>query len=934
MLSPQVLESVALVIGAEACPTALMDQWAPGRVMINAYGPTETTVDVALSAPLAAESGAVPIGSPVSGAALFVLDGWLRPVPVGVVGELYVAGAGVGVGYMGRAGLSATRFVACPFGGSGARMYRTGDLVWWGADGQLRYVGRADEQVKIRGYRIELGEVRAAFGGLDGVKQAVVIAREDRPGDKRLVGYVTGTAEPAAARAALAERLPAYMVPAAVVVIDALPLTVNGKLDRRALPAPEYQDIGQYRAPATRTEEILAGIYARVLGVQRVGVEESFFDLGGDSLSAMRLIAAINTALDAGLSVRTLFEAPTVAQLAPRIGGERARPELLVAGERPEVVPLSFAQNRLWFIDQFQGPSPIYNMAVGLRLRGRLDADALGAALADVVGRQESLRTLFAAHEGIPRQLVVPVERADFGWQITDATGWPEGRLGEAIDTVARHPFDLATEIPMRARLFRVADDEHVLVAVVHHIAADGSSITPLVADLGVAYASRCAGRAPGWADLAVQYADYTLWQRAQLGDLADSGSRIAAQLGYWEDALAGMPEHLQLPTDRPYPPVTDYRGDIVAIDWPAELQQQVARVAREHNATSFMVMQAALAVLLSNLSASSDVAVGFPIAGRSDPALDELVGFFVNTLVLRVDLAGDPSVAELLAQVRGRSLAAYEHQDVPFEVLVERLNPVRSLTHHPLVQVMLAWQNWQHNSDPVVGLALGDLQITPLPLDTRTARVDLSFSLAECWSEVGEPAGIGGGVEFRTDVFDADSIQTLIERLRRVLVAMTTDPARRLSSIDVLDVAERARLDEVGNRAVLTRPAPVAVSVPELFAAQVARAPEAVAVTFGDLSMTYRELDEAANRFAHLLSGYGVGPGARVALLLERSAQAVVAMLAALKTGAAYLAIDPALPAARMQFMLDDAAPIAAVTTAGLRRSARRVRSGGHRYQ
>ena len=467
--------------------------------------------------------------------------------------------------------------------------------------------------------------------------------------------------------------------------------------------------------------------------------------------------------------------------------------------------------------------------------------------------------------------------------------------------TRSRHPFDLAAEIPLRARLFRVAEDEHVLVAVVHHIAADGSSITPLVADLGVAYASRCAGQAPGWAPLAVQYVDYTLWQRAQLGDLADSGSRIAAQLGYWEQALAGMPEHLQLPTDRPYPPVADYRGDHVVVDWPAELQQQVARVAREHNATSFMVIQAALAVLLSNLSASSDVAVGFPIAGRSDPALDELVGFFVNTLVLRVDLAGDPSVAELLAQVRGRSLAAYEHQDVPFEVLVERLNPVRSLTHHPLVQVMLAWQNWQHNSDPVAGLALGDLQVTPLPLDTHTARADLSIALAERWSEVGEPAGIGGAVEFRTDVFDAGSIQTLIERLQRVLVAMTTDPARRLSSIDVLDVAERARLDEVGNRAVLTWPAPVAVSVPVLFAAHVARTPEAVALTFGDLSMTYRELDEAANRLAHLLSGYGVGPGGCVALLLERSAQAVVAMLAALKTGAAYLAIDPALPEARI---------------------------------
>ncbi len=920
-LCPQGLESVALLLGGEACPAEVVDQWAPGRVVINAYGPTEATVYASMSAPLSVGAGVVPIGAAVSTAALFVLDGWLRPAPAGVVGELYVAGRGVGVGYVGRAGLTAARFVACPFGGPGARMYRTGDLVRWRADGQLDYLGRADEQVKIRGYRIEPGEVQAALSGLDGVEQAVVIAREDRPGDKRLVGYVTGTADPAGVRAALAERLPAYMVPAAVVALDALPLTVNGKLDTRALPAPDYHDTDHYRAPASPTEEILAGIYARVLGVERVGVDDSFFELGGDSLSAMRLVAAVNTGLDAGLAVRAVFEAPTVAQLAPRIGADGGRLEPLVAGQRPAVVPLSFAQSRLWFIDQLQGPSPVYNMAVGLRLGGRLDADALGAALADVVDRHESLRTLFPAVEGIPRQLVVPPERADLGWDVVDATGWPVSRLGEAIEETARHSFDLAAEIPLRARLFRVGDDEHVLVAAVHHIAADGWSITPLVADLGVAYASRCAGRAPGWAPLAVQYVDYTLWQRAQLGDLEDSDSRIAEQLAYWEEALAGMPEHLDLPTDRPYPPVADQRGARVVVDWPAALQQRVRGVAGEHNATGFMVIQAALAVLLAKLSASSDVAVGFPIAGRRDPALDELVGFFVNTLVLRVDLAGDPSVAELLAQVRGRSLAAYEHQDVPFEVLVERLNPTRSLTHHPLVQVMLAWQNLPgHISEPAAGLALGDLQVTQMPVDTHTARMDLSFSLAERWTEAGEPAGIGGAVEFRTDVFDAESIQTLIQRWRRVLEAMTADPTRRLSAMDVLEESEHARLDGWGNRAVLTQSAPAAVSVPVLFAEHVARAPEVVAISFEGRSLTYRDLEEAANRLAHLLTGRGVGPGQCVALLLERSAQAVVAMLAVLKTGAAYLAIDPALPDARIEFMLADAAPTAAITTAGLR--------------
>ena len=471
----------------------------------------------------------------------------------------------------------------------------------------------------------------------------------------------------------------------------------------------------------------------------------------------------------------------------------------------------------------------------------------------------------------------------------------------------------------MRATLFRIADDEHVLVAVVHHIAADGWSITPLVADLAEAYEARQQGRAPGWARLPVQYVDYTLWQREQLGDFDDSDSRIGAQLAYWQQTLAGMPEHLQLPTDRPYPPVADQRGARLEVNWPAELQARMREVAREHNATSFMVMQAALAVLLSKISASSDVAVGFPIAGRRDPALDELVGFFVNTLVLRVELTGDPTVAELLAQVRQRSLGAFEHQDVPFEVLVDRLNPTRSLTHHPLVQVMLAWQNWQDN-DSAAELTLGDVQVTPLPVDTHTARTDLTFSLAERWSEAGEPAGIGGGVEFRTDVFDADTIEVLVERLRRVLESMVADPGRRLSSVDVLDEAEYARLDGWGNRAVLTESASPAVSIPVLFAAQVARAPEAVALTFEGRSLSYGELDEAANRLAHLLAGQGAGPGESVALLVPRSAEAIVSILAVLKTGAAYVPVDPAHPDARIEFMLGDAAPVAAITTADLR--------------
>ncbi|TDZ78580.1 Linear gramicidin synthase subunit D [Mycobacteroides salmoniphilum] len=919
------LDLAAVIFGGEALAPHRLSGWFEDHPesprLINMYGITETTVHASFREIVAADANGTdsPIGVPLGHLAFAVLDDWMRPVTVDVVGELYVAGPALGYGYLGRAPLTTTRFVACPFGEPGTRMYRTGDLVCWGADGQLRYLGRADEQVKIRGHRIELGEIQSVLLGLEGVDQAVVIAREDRPGDKRLVAYIAGTADPVALRAALADRLPSYMVPVAVITLHSFPLTVNGKLDKKALPAPEYQSVDQYRAPANPTEEILAGIYAQVLGLDRVGVDDSFFDLGGDSLLAMRLVAALNRSMDAGLEERAVFDAPTVAQLMLRIGGAEGRLEPLIAGARPVVMPLSFAQSRLWFIDQLHGPSPVYNLTVGLRLQGTLDQDALGAAFVDVLNRHESLRTLFPAVDGRPQQLVVAEEEIEFGWDVVDASGWSVGRLQESIADSARHSFNLSTEIPLKASLFQTAEDDHVLVAVVHHIAADGWSITPLVADLGVAYASRCAGQAPDWKPLAVQYADYTLWQRAQLGVLDDSESRISRQLTFWEEALAEMPERLALPTDRPYPLVADQRGARVDVSWPADLQQQVNRLAREHNATSFMVMQAALAVLFSKLSASSDVAVGFPIAGRRDPALDELVGFFVNTLVLRVDLAGDPSVTEVLAQVRARSLGAFENQDVPFEVLVERLNPARSLTHHPLVQVMLAWQNVPGQiGDARGGLGLADLQLTQLPLDTHSARMDLSFSLSESWTESGEAAGISGTVEFRTDVFDTGSVETLIDRLQRVLEAMTADDTRPLSAIDVLDTEELAQLDGWGNRAELARPE-IPVSIPALFAQQVARVPGAVAVCFDGSHLSYQELDEASNRLAHLLVQYGVGPGERVALLFSRSVEAIVAILGVLKTGAAYVPIDPAVPDTRLEFVVADAEPVVAVTTADL---------------
>ncbi|HZU46662.1 MAG TPA: amino acid adenylation domain-containing protein, partial [Mycobacterium sp.] len=520
----QQLNLEAVVFGGEALQPQRLRTWLHNHPrsphLINMYGITETTVHASLREIVHrdADSDASPIGVPLADLAFFVLDGWLRAVPAGVVGELYVAGAGVACGYLGRGSLTASRFVACPFGAPGLRMYRTGDVVRWGADGQLQYLGRADEQVKIRGYRIELGEVQAALAGLDGVQQAVVIAREDHPGDKRLVGYITGTAEPADIRAQLLKRLPAYMVPAAVVALEALPLTVNGKLDTRALPAPEYTDTDRYRAPASAVEEILAGIYAHVLGVERVGVDDSFFDLGGDSLSAMRVIAAINSGLDPGLSARTLFDAPTIAQLAPRIRRDAGSAKPLLAVERPAVIPLSFAQSRLWFLNRFEGGAATYNMPTALRIRGALDVEALDAALDDVIARHESLRTIFPDIDGVPVQQVLAAQAGMWRRGGAAVVSLPEEELAGELMALAVYRFDLSSEIPIRAQIYSVAPDEHVVGIVVHHIAFDGWSRAPMVRDVGEAYRARREGRAPQWAPLAVQYVDYTLWQRAQFG--------------------------------------------------------------------------------------------------------------------------------------------------------------------------------------------------------------------------------------------------------------------------------------------------------------------------------------------------------------------------------------------------------------------------------
>lgn len=619
-------------------------------------------------------------------------------------------------------------------------------------------------------------------------------------------------------------------------------------------------------------------------------------------------------ALDRSGVVGTLVDAPSVPGLVIPMGSAADGVQPLVAAAPPKPVPLSYGQRRLWFIDQLEGPSPLYNMAVGLRLSGRLDTEALCTAVTDVASRHRSLRTVFPVTDGIPEQRVVDATAADTGWQITDAATWSAARLQQAIAARVGYRFHLANQIPLRTELFSVGADEHVLVIVMHHIAADRWSLGPLLRDLATAYTARRAGAAPGWEELALHYADYSRWQRAQLGDADDPASTISAGLVYWQQTLAGLPERLELPTDRPYPQVAGHAGASIAVDWPVALHRRIAWLAREHRATSFMVIAAGAAALLAGLTGSTDIAVGIPVAGRTDPAFEEMVGLFVNTVVLRVSLAGDPNLTELITRVREASLDAYEHQDVPFEVIVERLNPTRSLTHHPLIQVMLAWQS----AAPADELILPGLRVGSVPADTQAAHLDLTLTFGDRFAPSGAPAGINGEITYRTDVFDASSIERLRDRLQRLLTAMTDDPSAPLSSIDALDADEHAHLDEIGNRAALAKTT-APVSIPALFDAQVARTPRAVALVGVDRTLAYAQLERAANRLAHALIDAGVGPGAVVALLLARSIPATIAILAVLKTGAAYLPIDTQHPSARIAFMLNDATPKAAITTTDL---------------
>ncbi|PXX56266.1 amino acid adenylation domain-containing protein [Nocardia tenerifensis] len=883
----------------------------PRITVRTTYGPTEMTLCVTQTPWRHGDQvgTSVPLGTPLDNTRLFVLDDGLRPVPIGTVGELYLAGAGLARGYVNRPELTAARFVANPFGGPGARMYRTGDLARREADSTLTFLGRVDDQVKIRGFRIELAEIEAALAAVDTVREAAVIVREARPGDKRLVGYLVPAVDKtsidtAKVRERLAKTLPDYSVPSAFVVLERFPLTPNGKLDRAALPAPEYAAGSARRNPGNAREHALCDLFADVLGVPEIGVDDSFFELGGDSLLAIRLLNRVRGSLGIEAGIGALFDNPTVAGFSRHLSGDagRARPAVVPVSPRPDLVPVSFAQRRLWFLDRLAGPSATYNIPVVTRIAGELDEDALTAAVADVMARHEALRTVYVELDGEPFQRIIPAAETPAAVSFTRCA--PEEADAVVVRACA-HLFDLAIDPPLYVHVVQSVAGESLVVLVIHHSAGDGWSMDPLSADLSSAYAARLGGAAPDWAPLPVQYVDYTFWQRDLLGDEHDPDSVSSRQLGYWREHLRGLPDELALPTDHPRPAQASHLGGSVELAVDAQVHQSLQKLAQHRNVTLFMVFQAALAALLTRLGCGTDIPLGTLVAGRSDDALAGLVGFFVNTLVLRTDTSGGPGFDELLTRVRTTDLAAFEHQDLPFEKLVEHLQPTRSLSRHPLFQIALV-------VDEGMVLRLDGLPCTPVKTPLDAAKFDLFFGFVQRWTADGRAAGVDLTLTYAADLFTSDGARVLGERLLRFLTQVAADSGVPLSGVEVLAAPERHRMLVEWNdteREVPQR------TLPELLEAQVRRTPDLPAVQMGDTVLTYAQLNARANQLARYLIDRGVGPESVVGLMMPRSVDVIVGLWATLKAGGAYLPIDPGYPADRVAFMHSDAAPVLTLT-------------------
>ncbi|WIY00976.1 amino acid adenylation domain-containing protein [Amycolatopsis mongoliensis] len=912
--APECLAGVREVwTGGEAVPAdAIRRVFAqcPETVVFDVYGPTETTVFATCHrmVPPGPVPDVVPIGRPLDGRHVHVLDNALAPVPPGGTGELYLAGIGLAQGYLNRPDLTAERFVACPFGAPGERMYRTGDVVRREVDGTLVHRGRSDDQVKVRGFRIEPGEVEAALLGLPGVAQAAVVVREDVDGDKRLVGYVTETGAAAVdvdrMRRELTRTLPEFMVPSLLVAIDVLPLTANGKTDRRRLaerPLPRRGTAASV-PPEEQTQCAVARIWADVLGIPSIGAHDDFVELGGNSLHAARITHRIRRSHGVDIGLPAIYEASTVARLARLVhdADHTATPDVPVQRRpRPVRVPLSAGQTRLWHLNQVDDTDPSYHLVFVIRLSGTLDRAALETAIADIVARHESLRTVFPAETGVPEQRILKPHPSRVGLVVENITG---SALSGRIHELAVEPFDLTREPPLRATLLHTSPDDAVLLVRIHHIACDGWSVRPLFRDLEHAYRARVTDRPPTWAAPPLQYVDHTLAQLARLGRDGDPESFAHLQLAYWRQTLRGLPAQLPLPSDRPRPASPTSRGGRVTATWDAALHRGLLALARDNQASLLVVLQAGLAALLTRYGAGDDIPLGTVTAGRADQQLDDLVGFVVNTLVLRTDTSGDPAFTALLDRARRTTFDALAHQDVPFDQVVDALNPPRSAGRHPLFQVALALQN----------MAWAEIDLTGTPARVEEwpaggAKFDLLFEFWEQHDGRGRPAGVVCVAEYRTDLFDPVTARGLLDGLRLLLSSAVTDPTRSLSELTISPApAQRSADDRTGDRTAV---------VAEVFEHQAARTPDAVATDGRDGTTTYVRLNARANRMARLLVSAGAGPDTVVALALPRSTELVVVMLAVAKAGAAYLLLNTDHPTRRLTALRADARPAVVVT-------------------
>src|SRR5215213_4424439 len=866
------------------------------------YGITETTVHVTVrevtKADVEQQAGSV-IGRALADLQLYVLDSRMKPVPVGVAGEVYVGGAGLARGYLNRPALTAEKFVPHPFSErEGERLYRTGDIGRWLQDGSLEYLGRLDEQVKLRGFRIELGEIEAVLLRHEAVREAVVVVQRVND-DQRLVAYVVGeeSLKSGALRQYLKSVLPEYMVPQVLVQLERLPLTENGKVDRRALPAVEHvREETELVEAQTPVEEVLTGIWSEVLGLAQIGREENFFDLGGHSLLATQVMSRVREAFGVEVGLRELFERPTVKELGQSIerelrqgAGVSAPP--IERRERVGELPLSFAQQRLWFIDQLAPGGTVYNIPLSVRLSGALNVPALEQTLNEILRRHEVLRTSFAVVDEQSVQVIAPEVSLSLRVQELTSLREPEreAEVNRLAEVEAHQPFDLSQGPLLRVKLLRLSESEHVVLMTMHHIITDGWSLGVLINEVAVLYRAFAEGGPVPLPELPVQYADFAIWQRERL-----QGEELERQLSYWRQQLAGAPALLELPTDRPRPSLQTFNGADEAFTLSAESTQALQQLSRSRDVTLFMTLLAVWQVLLQHYSGQKDIVVGADVANRNRVETERLIGFFVNMLVLRTNHAGDPTFPELLKRVKEVCLGAYAHQDVPFEKLVEELQPERSLNHSPLFQVVFVLQN-----APMGALELPGLVLRTIEQKRDETQFDLILNMQEAEGK------LFGNLHYNTDLFEAATIKRMLGHFQTLLAAVIADPAQRLSKVPLLTEEEAQQLAEWNNT---TREYPRDTCIHQLFEAQVERTPDAVAVSIGEQEISYRELNSRANQVAHYLRSLGVGAEVCVGVCLERSVDLVVALVAILKAGGAYVPLDTSYPLERLAFMLEDA--------------------------